>query len=436
MHNRRSFLIRAGAMAAALGMPFELLAQMAPSATPAKPLPAPKLPDPGLYDRDQEAYWTEVRKLFLIPEDEVYLNNGTVGSCPKPVIDAVVQGYEQTEKLEQTSPEDYPIWGYGEWNEFRDPLAQFVGAKRQEIAIVRNATEANNFMINGLDMKAGEEIITSDQEHPSGNGPLDLKAKRYGIVIRRFEIPKPANSPEEILNRINDLITPKTRAIFVSHVTTTTGVVLPVKEISALARSKGIVSMIDGAQAIGMMKVNVANIGCDIYGSSPHKWLMAPKGSGLLYVRDEVIDRIWSTVTTAGWDDPKSRAARFQQVGSSNVPSLWGYRAAIDFANRIGMERIEKRHRQMMDYLHGEMMKRDAEAWTSTNSAMRCGMSAVNTPPIEITRLEPAMWEKYKIRIRGGAPYKIRLSTPYYLLRKDVDRFLAKFDEYKAQNRA
>lgn len=434
MQSRRTFLMRTGALAASVGIPFELLAQMAPSATPAKPLPPPKLPDSALYQRDEEAYWTEVRKQFLIPADEVYLNNGTVGSCPKPVIDAVIQGYEQTEKLEQTNPEDYPIWGYGEWNEFREPLAQFVGAKREEIAIVRNATEANNFMINGLDMKAGEEIISSDQEHPSGNGPLDLKAKRYGVIIKRIEIPKPVNDPNEILNRINDAITPRTRAIFISHVTTTTGVVTPVKEISALARSKGILSMIDGAQAVGAFPVNVKDIGCDIYGSSPHKWLMAPKGTGLLYVRDEVIDRIWSTVTTSGWDDPKLRAARFQQVGSSNVPSLWGYRAAIDFANRIGMDKIEKRHRSMQDYLHGEMIKRGAQALTSTNPAMRCAMSAVNTPPVEITKLEPALWQKYKIRIRGGAPYKIRLSTPYYLLKKDVDRFLDKYDEYRKTN--
>src|SRR5689334_2974430 len=124
MHDRRSFLIGGGALAATLGVPLNLLAQMSPSATPAKPLPTPQLPTSDLYDRDQEAYWTEVRKQFLIPEDEVYLNNGTVGSSPRPVIQAVMQGYEQTERLEQTNPEDYPIWGYGEWNEFRDPLAQ------------------------------------------------------------------------------------------------------------------------------------------------------------------------------------------------------------------------------------------------------------------------------------------------------------------------
>jgi selenocysteine lyase/cysteine desulfurase len=141
-------------------------------------------------------------------------------------------------------------------------------------------------------------------------------------------------------------------------------------------------------------------------------------------------------VTTSGWDDTKMRAARFQQIGSSNVPSLWGYCAAIDFSNRIGMDCIEKRHRSMMDYLHGELIKRGAQDWTSTNPAMRCALSAVNTPPIEIAKLEPALWQKYKIRIRGGAPYKIRLSTPYYLLRKDVDRFLAKYDEYRSQNKS
>lgn len=250
-----------------------------PSRLTAQSTATPELPTANLYAQDEDAYWREVRKQFLIPADEIYLNNGTVGSSPAPVIQAVLDGYHATETMAQADPEDFPIWGYGPWNEFRDPLAAFVGASRDEIALVRNATEANNFMIHGLDMKPGDEVLISDQEHPGGEQPWNLKAKRYGVGVRKFEIPKPLDTAAEVLNRIN-VITPRTRVIFVSHITTDTGVVLPVKEICALARARGLVSMIDGAHVTGMMKLNIRELGCDMYSSSPHKWLMAPGVAG------------------------------------------------------------------------------------------------------------------------------------------------------------
>jgi isopenicillin-N epimerase len=171
-----------------------------------------------------------------------------------------------------------------------------------------------------------------------------------------------------------------------------------------------------------------------MYSSSPHKWLMAPKGSGFLYVRQEMQDRLWSTVTTAGWDDPKLKAERFQRIGSSNVPSLWGFRAALDFAGKIGMDRIERRHRALGDYIISGMSRRGAESWTSSDPALRCAIATFNIAPIQISELENALWKQYRIRIRGGGPSKIRLSTPYYLQKAEIDRFLEKFDDYKRKS--
>jgi len=435
MINRRGFLSSfAGAAGAASALGFSprweaLLAEAGWNSAAAQE--APKLPDRALYDANEETFWTEMRKQFLIPADEVYLNNGTVGSCPMPVLRAVFDGYNDTEKMAQSDPEDYPIWGYGPWNEFRDPLAEFVGCTRDEIALVRNATEANSYVANGLDMHPGDEVLMTDQEHPGGEQPWNLRAKRYGIVVKKVKLPVPVPNPDAVLSLFNDAITPRTRVIFFSHITTATGVVLPAKGLCALARSKGILSAVDGAHVIGMMKLDLHDIGCDMYSSSPHKWLMAPKGTGFLYVRDEVMDRLWNTIVTAGWDDPKLRAERFQRIGSSNVPSLWGLRAALQLANQIGLDRIERRHRQMADYVLKEIVHRGAESWTSPDPALRCGIASVNVAPIQITEIENWMWKTKKIRIRGGGPSKIRLSTPYYLVHKDVDRFLGAFDEYK-----
>ena len=423
MLDRRRFLATTAGVASALAFSDSLPAQVA--AAPSG------LPDAGLYNSNEEAYWAELRKLFLIPSDEVYLNNGTVGSSPAPVLRAIFDSYNESEKMEQADPEDYPIWGYAAWNQYRDPLAKFVGCSRDELALLRNATEANSYVANGIDMKPGEEVLMTDQEHPGGESPFELKAKRYGIVVKKVPLPKPVQNPAQVLNLFNDAITPRTRLMFFSHITTVTGVVLPVKELAALAKSKGILSAVDGAHVPGMMKLNLHDLGCDMYSASPHKWLQAPKGSGFLYVRDEVIDRLWNTIATEGWDEPKLRAERFQRIGSSNVPALAGLRASIDLANQIGMDRIEKRHRAQADYVLSEMTKRGAESWTSPDPTMRCAIATVNVPPINRTDLENWLWKNHKIRIRGGEPSKIRLSTPYYLQRADIERYLGAFDEYK-----
>ncbi len=423
MLDRRSFLASSGRLTALAALGGSDIRKIL-----AKPLPWPAA---ALFENDEEAYWAALRHQFLIPSDEVYLNNGTVGSSPQPVLKAVFDGYRECEQMGQSDPEDYPIWGYGPWNEFRDPLARLVGCTRDEIALLRNATEANSYVANGIDMNAGDEVLMSDQEHPGGEQPWNLRAKRYGIVVKKFELPKPPRNSGEILNRVADAITRRTRVIFVSHITTATGVVLPVKEIGALARSKGVLCAVDGAHVPGMMPLDLHSLGIDMYTASPHKWLMAPKGTGFLYVREEVIDRLWNTIATEGWNEPQLRAERFQRIGSSNVPTLWGLRAAIRFAEDIGMQRIVKRHRELCDYVHAEMLKRGAESWTSPDPELRCAIATVNVPPIKRMELETWMWKTHKIRIRGGEPSKLRLSTPYYLSKADLDRFLAGFDEFK-----
>ena len=211
MLNRRTFLTSAAGSAIALGLRNELFAQLAQA-------PA-SLPDKSILAGNDDRYWSELRKQFLIPADEVYLNNGTVGSSPAPVLRAIFDSYNQTEQMNQAEPEDYPIWGYAAWNEFRDPLAELIGCKRDELALVRNATEANSYIANGIDLKSGDEVLMTDQEHPGGESPWQLRAKRYGIVVKKIALPRPVQNGAQALNLFNDAITPRTRVIFFSHIT-------------------------------------------------------------------------------------------------------------------------------------------------------------------------------------------------------------------------
>jgi len=229
MLNRRTFISTSAAAAAALAT------QSARSDT----APVPPLPDEALYHKDEEAYWAELRQQFLNHSDTVYLNNGTVGSSPWPVLQAIFDAYRDTERLVQDDPEDYPIWGYGPWNEFRDPLATFVGCARDELALLRNATEANNSIANGIDLKAGDEVLMTDQEHPGGEHPWNLRAKRYGIVVKKLALPKPLPDAATVLNLVNDAVTSRTRVLFFSHITTVTGVVLPAKGVVCTCALEG-----------------------------------------------------------------------------------------------------------------------------------------------------------------------------------------------------
>src|SRR5258708_12993695 len=175
-------------------------------------------------------------------------------------------------------------------------------------------------------MKAGDEVLMTDKEHPGGEHPWNLKAKRYGVVVKKVTLPRPVKDAAQVLNLFNDAITPRTRVIFFSHITTFSGVVLPAKELAALARSKGILSAIDGAHVPGMMRLNISELGCDMYSASPPKWLQATKGTGFLYVRDEVIDRVCCTIATEGWAHTNIPPAPFPPIPSSTIPPLYDFR--------------------------------------------------------------------------------------------------------------
>jgi isopenicillin-N epimerase len=393
--------------------------------------PQPAMPDDALFARDPEAYWAELRKQFIFRPGFLYLNNGTMGSCPRPVLRAFIESILREEQLENDDTELYPLWGYGNWDQYRQPVAEFLGAQLAEIALVRNATEGLNYVVNGLDMKPGDEVIYTDEEHGSGKSPWLLKQKRYGVVVREITLPKPPQTKQQILDLFEAARTPRTRVVMSSHITTMTGCVMPAREICAWARANNLISLIDGAHAIGMIPVNLKEMGCDFYITSPHKWLLAPKGVGVLFVREAVLDRLWGTVVTGGWDDLSNHAARLQQFGSTNVSLLAGLRAAIDFWKTVGPQRIERRVRDLHAYVKQRVaMLPGAELHSAPGEEFTGGICAVNFPKLDRLKFQQWVYHAHRIRVRGTSATRLRLCTHIYHNKTELERFLAILDGY------
>ena len=339
MLQRREFVQRAAVAAALFGLPMARAEQIV--------VEDPPLPSPALFDSDPERYWAQLRRQWLLAADRINLNCGSVGCTPLPVLRAMIEHILSGETYREAP---YPWFGYEEntrLRELREALAAFLGCTRDELALVRNATEANNVVCNGLDFERGDEILLTDQEHPGGRCCWEQKALRFGVKLNYVKLPKPPQSNEEIIELFARAITPKTRLIMFSHITTVTGTILPAKEICALARGRGILTHVDGAHAIGQIPLNLHDLGCDFYATSPHKWLMAPKGTGTLYIRDQNLKKLWVNIASGEWHNYDMKAWRFSNFGTSNLSVFVGLKAALDFFQQIGAERIYARSHQL-----------------------------------------------------------------------------------------
>lgn len=207
------------------------------------------LPPPALLKNDAEAYWSRIRKeQFLLADWRAYLNNGSLGVAPRPVVKAVAEYMERSAAL---ADDEYPRWGYETMDKHRELLAAFAGCKKEELAITHSATEAMSTIAAGLDLKAGDEVVITDQEHPSGRGCWLLRQARHGVRVREVKIPLPPGGKEQLADTIVSAIGPKTRVLSFSGILTTTGLVMPVREICEAARRRGVITVVDGAHMLG-----------------------------------------------------------------------------------------------------------------------------------------------------------------------------------------
>ena len=391
------------------------------------PAVAPGVALPAFESVRPEVYWRAVRAQFPLLEDPLYLNTGGLGPTSQPVLDTL---FETMRKLQEHSET-----GHVRFEPARAVVARFVGAGTDEICFVRNATEGNSIIASGLSLSAGDEVIFETHAHPGGSFPWFNQARERGVVVRLFE--PDHSSPEANLQRIRELITPRTRVIQVSHITCTTGLVLPVAAIAELAHARGIWFHVDAAQSVGMIPVDVHALGCDSYAFSGHKWLGAPHETGVLYLRRARLDEVSSTGIGSysgelSWlpgELKYSATAARHEYGTRNAGAVEAVAAAVRFQESIGGERIAARGRDLAGHLLVELAKVPGiSVLTPRDEGMRASMTTIQHPRADASKFFNYLLEKHRLRCRPVTEQgmqALRISTHIFTLQEDCDRVVA-----------
>jgi selenocysteine lyase/cysteine desulfurase len=370
-------------------------------------------------------YWDGIRSQFLFEDGLVMMNNGTVGPMPKPVFNTLMRYF----KLQATNPYDVYNFLPTFEEETKRKLAAFVGASVEEIALTHNTTEGMNFVTAGLDMMEGDEVVISNMEHPGGTGPWRLREKRHRIVIKEAPFGVPPKSVDEIVGSIAAAITPRTKIISLSHTVFITGLITPLKELSRMAHDKGLLVLADSAHGLGMLDLNMKDMGIDFFASSPYKWLGAPTGIGLFFARKESQDRLWPTIVTGGWDRHQD-ARKFESHGQDADALIFALSEALDFQNAIGRRRIERRIKALAGYLKQGLRKiPGVKVHTPDDPYLSGGLTAFSLEGVDAAKIVDYVRERYNIVIRTignkeAGTYGVRVSTHIFITTKDIDNLL------------
>jgi isopenicillin-N epimerase len=378
---------------------------------------------------DTPEFWADLRNEFLIPRNEAFFNTGTLGSSPRVVLNAVIEHMTHVDRdiahWDYKAGHENYFTGYAPEEQVRGKLAALIGADMDEVALTQNATFGMNFIANGLSLGVGDEVIVMEGSHAGGRCGWELRDKRYGANVKLVRLPADVNDVQALIDMFERATTPQTRVWAIPHLTSGTAVLFPVAELCRRARERGILSVIDGAQTLGHLALDMRAMGCDAFFSSPHKWLLAPKGTGLLYVRRDVQPRLWSTLASGEWDNHSAGAYRLMQYGTGNLSLLVGLEKAIDFHAAIGSARIEQRVLALADRLRSGLAGiPGVEITSSTAPSLRSATTVWRLAGQTGEQLQDALWERGRVRVRSmGAG--VRQCCHIYNLEDEVDRSLA-----------
>jgi isopenicillin-N epimerase len=377
-----------------------------------------KLTSPA--DPADERYWEMVKKQFTVPQNLTMLNAANL--CPSPyfindLVEATMKGLGKDVSFQ------YRSQFAAKRAKSLEKMAQFIGVTKEELGIVRNASEGNSIVVQGFDLKPGEEIILWDQNHPSNGIAWEQKAKRSGFIVKKVSMPAAPKSITELVDVFAKAITPKTRMISFSHISNTSGMALPAKEICQLAGSKKVLTLVDGAQSLGMRDLNLNDIGCDFYTASTHKWLMGPLENGILYMKKEHLERLWPNVISAGWKETGTTVdEKLCVLGQRNETSPFALPETIDFHLTMGKKNIEERVRKLNARLKEQIQSRIPQAVfvSPLLSEMTAGITIINLPGKTPQELNQKLYDTYGIACApsGG----VRMSPHIYNTMGDIDR--------------
>ncbi|MCC6587784.1 MAG: aminotransferase class V-fold PLP-dependent enzyme [Bryobacterales bacterium] len=386
---------------------------------------APTHPGPA-----NEDYWRMVKRQFPLNDNLIYLNAANVCPASRGVLDRHLEFLRDF----QANPSFQNRLKYEPMAErARAKAAALLNVDKEEIALTRNTSESTNTIVNGLDLKAGDEIVITSHNHPSNNDSWKVRARRHGLIVKEAAVPIPAQSRQQLIDSIAQLVTPKTRVITITHCTNTTGNLYPAKEIAAIARQQGIWFHLDGAQTLGALNVNLRDIDCDSYAGSAHKWLMGPLEAGLLYVRAARVPQVWPHVVTAGWSDKVAGARKFEVFGQRDNPRIVAMEAALDFLQLIGMEHVDARLRALV--AHTKEQLRDmpgVQLKTSLDPALSGGVVKLTLKNKPLKPAYDALYERHRISIAltpAGDAAGLRISPHIYNTIDEMDRTVAAIKE-------
>jgi selenocysteine lyase/cysteine desulfurase len=375
----------------------------------------------GEKETGDERFWEIVKGQFMIREGLIMLNAANL--CPSPV-SVQKKLFELTKDVDRDPSFSNRAKFAGIKSKVREGIAKYVNADPDEIALVRNTSEGNNIVINGLRLDVGDEVVIWDQNHPTANIAWDVRAGRYGYRVVKVKTPENPSNAEDLIRPFERVITPRTRALCFSHVSNVTGVRLPADELCQLARSKGILTLVDGAQTFGTYPLFLHDIGCDFYTASSHKWFCGPRELGMLYVRKGMADSVYPSIVGVGWEDSGDAGAiKFETLGQQAVARFGAMLEAIAFHNTLVMLRISSRARILADAVREGVRKRipSARFITPEKHQQSWGVVIFQIPGVDTSRVLEVLYRRYNVgcAVMGG---NIRFSPHFYNTLDDIDK--------------
>lgn len=376
-----------------------------------------------------ENYWRSLADQFTFEDGLTYLNTGSLGGSPE----IVQQATNEFRRMLDAFPSKY-MWS--EWWDDREVVrqgaARFVGAEPDEIALTHNTCEGLNLVASSLRLEPGDEIIACDHEHHTGVIPLRHYQEKRGVKLVRPVLPVMPASRGEILDVYRKAINSRTRAILISHMVNTNGLIQPVAEISRLARTRNIKVIVDGAQTVGMIPVDMKELGCHFYAASGHKWLFGPKGTGLFYVETASMNELSPLIVSAAFYN-ENNARKFENYNTRNVPEVLGLGTSIDFHETIGMQQGYQRILELKRYLRDQVEARSfLRLKTPAADDLSAGITSVEVVGKDVNQVARALDEDFRINCRpmsGFGLNGLRISTPAFVLKSDIDELMEALTE-------